>query len=673
LLVRRLVMSRLFVAAVVGVALAGMVCILLVLDTRQQERTDGVAHSAAQVIASAVVHAHLDSAAVEAGQLTPGDVSDIRDDVRALRRAGQLLDLSVWRLDGTPLFQDQRANSSTTQPSVADLTRARSGVSWTAATGQDQRRVILPLRLDTAPPSTLAEVVIPESVVADAIGDLLLRQQLVMVVLVVLPIGGLLWLRHGLLRRERHARQDSLTGLLNRRALYEDAPGVLAGASQRRPVALLLIDLGEFKTINDTLGHAAGDLLLQQVAGSLKAMVRGGDLVVRLGGDEFAILLTDLSGTAAGQRAEQLLDRLRKSTFTVHSFDLTVDASIGVALAPEHGRRIEELLQHADVAMYQAKRAQRGTAVYDPGTDEHSVDQLAMVTELRRALDNGEFVLHYQPKISLPDRQVTGVEALVRWQHPTRGLLAPGEFLPLLESTGLMHPLSHMVLREAVHQAASWRRAGMPLKVAVNLSPRSLLNPELPARVLATLAGADLPASFLELEITESAVMTNPERAAFIVAQLRTEGISVSIDDFGAGYTGLALLRTLPVTALKIDRSLVTHMLDCDQDEAVTQAVIDLAHRLHLDVIAEGVENEALLDRLTALGCDQAQGYLISRPLPAAALEGWLAGRLTGSNRPLHEPLLGRMVTPAATSAREMVLAPHPRCSAMVRMGRPAS
>lgn len=352
------------------------------------------------------------------------------------------------------------------------------------------------------------------------------------------------------------------------------------------------------------------------------------DLVIRLGGDEFAVLLTDLRDAGSAQkRAEELLSHLQEASFTVDGVDLVVDASIGVALAPQHGTTVADLLQRADVAMYQAKRADRGTSVYDASTDDHTVTQLGMGTELRRALENSEFVLHYQPKLALTDGRITSVEALVRWQHPTRGLLPPGEFLPALERSGLIQPLTRWVLREAVWQAASWRRAGMPLPVAVNINPRSLLEDDLPARVLAILLAAELPAGFLELEITETAVMTDPKRAASVLAQLKAGGIKVSIDDFGAGYTSLAHLRTLPISALKIDRSLISHMLERDEDHAVTEALIDLAHKLGLSVIAEGIETDAVLDRLTLLGCDEAQGYLISRPVPAAALEGWIAAR----------------------------------------------
>ncbi|WP_170182513.1 putative bifunctional diguanylate cyclase/phosphodiesterase [Blastococcus colisei] len=616
---------------VIGPVLAAMVWLMLTLDSRGHTRADAQGAQTAEVIAATVVGPHLNAGALTAGRFADEALSDLRQDVSQLRHDGQLLGIGVWGLDGTPLFEGSPGGSDVVRLSQSDLERAQGGQSWTVhdqtADGQARLRVFLPFRAEgtAASAGSVVQVVIPHSQLTAATEDRLLRQQVSVGVIFAVIVAGLGGLRYRLLRRERHARHDLLTGLLNRRALYEDARGLLAKASSTRPLALLLIDLSEFKSVNDTLGHTAGDLLLQQVAAALQGAVRSDDLVVRLGGDEFGVLLTSLPNTGAAQdRADQLLRRLREAPFTVHGMELAVDASIGVALAPEHGRNLPDLLQRADVAMYQAKRGRRGTTVYDPGTDQHTVGQLAMVTDLRRALENDEFVLHYQPKVSLADLKVTSVEALVRWQHPTRGLLPPGEFLPVLERSGLMQPLTRWVLREAVQQAASWRRAGMPLQVAVNISPRSLLEDDLPARVLAVLRGAELPASLLQLEVTETAVMTNPERAAFVLTQLQARGVEVAIDDFGAGYTSLALLRILPITALKIDSSLVSQMLDHAADEAVTQAVIDLAHRLGFSVTAEGVETDALLDRLAALNCDQAQGYVVSAPLPPAAFEGWL-------------------------------------------------
>lgn len=438
---------------------------------------------------------------------------------------------------------------------------------------------------------------------------------------------GLLSLCRGTPGGERRSRADALTGLPNRDVLVEAAIA-LPAATLERPAALMLVDIAEFKAVNQGLGHLAGDELLRQVGGALRAHVRDGDLVARLRGDEFAVLLSGLPDAAAAQlRAEQLLDRLRSTPFCVDGVELAVDASIGVALVPEHGRDVIELLRRADIAVNQAKRGHKGTLLYDEAFDRHSAERLHLVAELRRALDRGEFVLHYQPKLALPDRRVEGVEALVRWQHPTRGLLLPAEFLPLLEQTGLIQQLTRWVLRQAALQAAQWRRSGIPLTVAVNISTRSLLSPTLPATVLSILAGADLPASFLELEITETVIMANPELAAQVLTQLRARGVKVSIDDFGAGYTSLAFLRVLPVTALKLDRSLVTGMLDHASDRVITEALIHLGHRLGLQVIAEGVETEPVLDELIALGCDSAQGFGISPALAAEALERLLTSQ----------------------------------------------
>jgi diguanylate cyclase (GGDEF)-like protein len=433
---------------------------------------------------------------------------------------------------------------------------------------------------------------------------------------------GLFWLRRELLRGESRVRTDELTGLSTRDVLVEAAGIALSGATAERPTALMLVDLAEFKAVNESLGQLAGDELLRQVAGALRGYVGDRGLVARLGGDEFAVLVPDLpDATSAQLRADQLLDRLRSSAFRVQHLELAVDASIGVALSPQHGREGMELMRRADIAVNHAKSGPKGTFLYDEALDRQWVDRLQQIAELRRALDRGEFVLHYQPKLSLPERRIHGVEALVRWQHPTRGLLPPAEFLTLLEQTGLIQPLTRWVLREAARQAAQWRRVGRPMTVAVNISARSLLSPALPATVLSIAAGADLPASFLELEITETVVMANPELAAHVLGQLRARGVQVSIDDFGAGCTSLRLLRALPATALKIDRSLVSRMLDHEYDRVITKAVVDLGHHLGLHVIAEGVESDALLDDLITLGCDQAQGFAVSPALPGDALD----------------------------------------------------
>jgi diguanylate cyclase (GGDEF)-like protein len=512
---RRIARSRLLVLMVVVFFVCAHIWLTDELEARGHVRADEEGKRTAEVVATLVVHPHV-ATYDPAGGFTAEALSDMRNDVVELRGGCRLLGLGVWALDGTPLFLDFAEPAWAGRPMRIDLERARAGQSWTAharTSGPSAAlEVILPLREvagSAAATSGIVRVLLPHSALTKAAEERLWRQQVAYALVFLMFTAGLVWLRQRLLRRERQARQDSLTGLLNRRALLEDGDALLKRVNADRLLVLLLIDLGEFKKVNDTLGHSAGDLLLQQVAVTLLEAVRDEDLVVRLGGDEFAVVLPDVPTPADGlARAEQLLRRLREASYSVHGIDLVVDAGIGVAVAPQHGTSVPVLLQRADVAMYQAKRSNSGVQLYTAEADDHTVRQLAMVTELHRALDNDEFVLHYQPKVRLPGGEVTSVEALVRWQHPVRGLLGPGEFLPLVEGTGLMQPLTRWVLRKAVQQAASWRRAGMPLQVAVNISPSSLLEADFPARVLSTLLGAEVPASLLQLEITETAIMS---------------------------------------------------------------------------------------------------------------------------------------------------------------------
>jgi diguanylate cyclase (GGDEF)-like protein len=394
-----------------------------------------------------------------------------------------------------------------------------------------------------------------------------------------------------------------------------------------RPGALLLVDLDGFRSVNDTLGHPAGDVLLGLVGAELRSSVRPGDILARLGGDEFAILLTDLAqeGNAADV-ALTVLDRLRSRTFEVDGIGLSVDASIGVVLIPEDGAHIDVLLRRVEVAMYQAKSARTGVIAYDEATDTHDVGKLNLLAELRRAIDNDELVLHYQPKARIADRRVEGVEALVRWQHPTRGLLSPDAFIPQAESTGLLGPLTRWVIGRAIRDAAHWDRGGLPLAVAVNVSPRTLLDGDLPATILGLLVASGLPSHLLEVEITETAIMTDPVGATHVLGQLRAMGLRVSIDDFGSGYTSLSYLKALPANTLKIDRCFITDMCVDDRDRAVTQSIIDLGHRLGFTVLAEGIETEEIWGELRELGCDEGQGYLLARPMAAELIEGWLTG-----------------------------------------------
>jgi diguanylate cyclase (GGDEF)-like protein len=604
--------------------------VLVQMQTNTERRAEEQAVESARLVSDLIAHDHVSSDSYLPGsQLMLWDSSGIHDELAPLRRDGRLTDFEIWRADGTPVWLDGEQPAEATLP-AAELARMRQGVPWVQDSPAGERstpsiEVFLPQLGSTGQAVGVVEVVLPQQPLSDQVQATTTTFTLAAVLLVLGVIAVLLVLRHRLRTREHEARHDGLTGLLNRKAFLHDASLALRAAGPTRPAGLLVIDLDGFKTVNDTLGHAAGDALLVQVAAALRASVRPTDAVARLGGDEFAVLIAELPAAALAERvAGNVLRSLRESAFEVDGVLLAVDASVGVTVAPQDGGTVEELLQRADVAMYQAKRGHRGTTRYDAAADHHDVGDLAVLVELRHAIEADELVLHYQPQIGLADSAVVGMEALVRWQHPERGLLGPGAFVPQAEGTGLMRPLTEWVLRTAVAQAADWSRAGSAVRVAVNISPRSLLEDDLPATVLSVLTGTGLPPQLLELEITETAVMTDPARAAEVLGRIDAMGVQVSIDDFGAGYTSLSHLKTLPVRALKIDRGLVTHMLERPHDEVITEALIELGHRLGLTIVAEGVETEEVRDRLAMLFCDEAQGFLLSRPVPAPAVEGWL-------------------------------------------------
>ncbi|RYV49812.1 putative bifunctional diguanylate cyclase/phosphodiesterase [Pengzhenrongella frigida] len=428
------------------------------------------------------------------------------------------------------------------------------------------------------------------------------------------------------------ATTDDLTGLPNRRALHSQAELRLADPNGRRQ-ALLMLDLDGFKEVNDALGHHVGDQLLIQVGARLGAQLQPGDLLVRLGGDEFAILLAHADGNAAALVARALREALAEP-FIVGGRAVRSAASIGIALFPDNGSEVSTLLRKADIAMYKAK-ASGEFHLYS--RDDDGTSQRLLVEELRTALTDQQLVVHYQPKIDLGTGEVSGVEALVRWNHPRHGLLYPDRFLDLVEEAGLMAALTRVVLGSALDQAAAWRDAGRPITVAVNLSASSLVDVELPDEVAGMLAARDLPPSALQLEITEEFLMADRERARTILTRLRTNGIEIAVDDFGTGYSSLAYLRDLPIDELKLDRSFILQMADDARATALVASIIALAHSLDLRIVAEGVETETVLAELTVLGCDEAQGYHLSRPLPAAALDDWLDGQVACGPRPMLE------------------------------------
>jgi diguanylate cyclase (GGDEF)-like protein len=408
------------------------------------------------------------------------------------------------------------------------------------------------------------------------------------------------------------AYHDPLTDLPNRALLHDRLDQATRLANREgTSLALLLLDLNGFKEINDTLGHHAGDRVLQCVASRLRTTLREADTVARLGGDEFAVLLpfADLDGALLA--AQKLLQEVEQPCVIDHK-SLSVRASLGIACFPEHGSSADALLQKADGAMYVAKTDGVGISVYAPNRDRNTHRRLTLISELRKGLDENQFFLEYQPILHLRSNLITGVEALVRWKHPQHGRVLPGKFIHMAEQTGLINPLTTIVLETAIREW-SQQPTSPPLTVSVNLSPRTLRDPMLPQRIAAILAVFSAPHASLALEITENILMSDPARSMDCLKRLHDLGVRVVIDDFGTGYSSLAYLRRLPADELKIDRSFVAGLMGA-QDDVIVRSTIDLAHNLGLTVTAEGVENAEVQARLLAMGCDAAQGTFISPP-----------------------------------------------------------
>jgi diguanylate cyclase (GGDEF)-like protein len=427
-------------------------------------------------------------------------------------------------------------------------------------------------------------------------------------------------LRDQVSENAHQALHDSLTGLPNR-TLFDRIATTLLDSDG--PAAVLLLDLDRFKEVNDTLGHAAGDAVLRDVGRRLSDALRDAACVARLGGDEFAVVLSDADEADALHCARKVAAALGVR-LDLTDVTLSLDASIGIALSPEHGTDVATLLRRADVAMYAAKDDHSGVVVYAPERDHHSTARLSLVSDLRESIAAGQLALEYQPKTSLTGHAVTGVEALVRWIHPVRGVVSPDEFIAVAEQTGLIGPLTDWVLKTALNQCRRWLDDGLDINVAVNISPRTLHDATFPTRLADLLSAARVPSSKLTLEITEGALMGDPDRAIDMLWDLRRAGVRLSVDDLGVGHSSLSYLKRLPVHEIKIDKSFVTNMADDPDDEAIVTAVVEMIHQLRMQVVAEGVEDERTWRRLQALGADAAQGYWMSRPLPPGQLPAWV-------------------------------------------------
>ncbi len=477
------------------------------------------------------------------------------------------------------------------------------------------------------------EIYIPYAPVAEAIAAD--RRTLYMALAIGLAVLylGLFRLVAGASRRLRlqaqlnahQATHDGLTDLPNRRQLLVDLQGMLDRRYDERYVALALVDIDRFKEINDALGHPSGDLVLRAIAERFREQMPDAT-IARIGGDEFAIAAENLPHAQAALAVATRIEGVLDEPFEVAGIAVSVRPSIGIALGPDDGRDADELLQHADVAMYVAKRTGTVRRLYARTLDHYSPDRLSLAGELRDAIAtaSGEVHLAFQPKLSLRTDEVKGVECLVRWKHPSRGFVPPAEFLPIIENTELIAPLTWLVLDQALGTCATWRRHGLEIQMAVNISARTISSPELYDRVTAALEAYDLPASSLELEITESALLGDHRLASENVHRLRQLGVSIAIDDFGTGYASIGYLTTMPISSVKIDRSFVDRMFSDPAAAAVVNFSLGLGQQLGLEVVAEGVEDEPTLEELRRLGCDTAQGYFISRPLGVTEFLHWL-------------------------------------------------
>ncbi|HUR81472.1 MAG TPA: EAL domain-containing protein, partial [Thermoanaerobaculia bacterium] len=431
--------------------------------------------------------------------------------------------------------------------------------------------------------------------------------------------------KHHLTSLRHQAMHDGLTGLPNRTMLFENLEREIEKSrTDRTLLALMLMDLDRFKEVNDTFGHQFGDALLKQVSFRLQNQLGADDVGARLGGDEFAVVLPNVADAyTAATTARRILGTLEQP-FVIDGQVLEVGGSIGIAMFPEHGTDARTLLRRADVAMYSAKQRQSGYAFHQEDGASTTPDQLALVVELRSAVERGELTAHYQPKLHMRSGIMTRAEVLLRWEHPQRGHLSPSQFIPLAERTGLIRGVTDWLLDHTIGQCRVWQDAGAPIHIAVNVSARSLLDQELPGKIQGALDRWGVDPRFLKIEITESSIMADPAHALAILATLQSMGVRLSVDDFGTGYSSLTHLRELPIDEIKIDKSFVIGMRTSDADAAIVRTVIDLAHNLGKQVCAEGVEDARTWQMLKDLGCDLAQGYWIAKPMDANALMEWL-------------------------------------------------
>lgn len=684
-------------------SLVPIVCLGLVLGYSLRRQIERNAHEKARDVAVLTSHVGLEPLLTRANlerSLTPEHRGKLDEALSNPAVRQQLVRVKIWNRAGRVVYSDAKQILGRRFPLSEELVEALAGrvVSEVSTLGGAENvaeanmgferllEVYVPLRVQpSAKPIGVLELYLPYEPIAASIERdthtayllLLGGLGLLYAVLYRIVASASRRLRRQADENQHQALHDALTGLPNR-TLFQDRiqQALLAATRDGTHAAIMMIDLDRFKDVNDTLGHQSGDLLLRALGPRLGHALRASDTVARLGGDEFGVLLPRVESAQASIRvAEKLLAALGQ-TFNLDGLALEMEASIGIALYPEHGGDADTLLRRADVAMYLAKNGELDIEVYAPERDSYSPNRLGLLGELRRALEQEELVLHYQPKASLQSGEVRSVEALVRWQHPARGLLRPTEFIPLAEHTGLMRPLTLYVIDRALKQCHEWQEQGLSLDLSVNLSGRDLVHAGLPDDVEALLDRWKVDPTRLELEVTESTILADPPRARVVLTRLSQLGVRIAIDDFGSGYSSLGYLKRLPADVLKIDKSFVLGMDVDEQDEVIVRSAIDLGHNLGLEVVAEGVGTAEIWRRLTELGCDRAQGVHLAAPMPADALVSWLeSASAVGVLRRRGVPSDGEAVTCSdaldssvvPTGAARERSAPFGRCASSTR------
>jgi diguanylate cyclase (GGDEF)-like protein len=637
--------------ALLSATAVGLLGIALAQVETAHERSSATsdAASSAQLLVQVGLQPHIDRSDLTTG-LPPETIAALDSAFQAGLNDGQLVRIKLWSPDGEVLYSDQHELIGQRFPIDGDLQEGLDG-ELTAevshldkAENVDERQfgelleVYVPVRFGTEHEGAF-EIYVPWAPIARQITSNTRRLLLVLAGGLLLLWAVLFRIVMGASRRIRRDRDelarraeenhrlamfDHLTGLPNRLLFFDRVTQAISAAGREGSgVGVLLLDLHRFKEVNDTLGHERGDELLRQVGPRLQGVLRASDSVARLGGDEFGIALAGLNTLSEGEDVARKLTDALDTPFVLDGIDIALGGSIGIARYPDHGDDPDQLLRRAEVAMYVAKTARAPYESYSLEQDTYSTDRLALVAELRRAIDEADLALAYQPMIDLERGMIIGVEALLRWSHASQGPIGPDVFIPLAEHSGLIGRITTYVLEAAATQAQAWREAGLDLTVSVNLSVRDLQRPGLAAAIGATLERHELPAARLQLEITEGSVMDQPDRALATLQELAGVGVGLSVDDFGTGYSSLAYLQRLPVNELKIDRSFVLGLAGSSSDGEIVRSTVGLGHNLGLSIVAEGVEDERSLAFLRDVGCDIAQGFFIARPMPADAVLEW--------------------------------------------------